>query len=159
MSISILFIDEKTISLHSCLDFVLTTLLIYPLSAVVLFYAFCQISSDHLVEIQMEVDELITQKPTDTVSRVKGLVEHYFYITNLVRQINRFFGLILLLVLSIDFVLILMELVFLVVFYTNGTEWYHSFDTAFCCVCFTINILAVSFASDNVSNEVFLRST
>ena len=146
-------------SFQSYLELLFTVYFIYPISAVVLFYALCHISSNHLVHIQMEIDELIANKPIDTAHRVKILVEHYFNITDFVRQINRCFDAILFLVVFVEFVLINTHLFLIVVHYVNENQWYFFCFYGLNVIFFTINIFAVSFASGNVCKEVFSRSS
>ena len=107
----------------------------------------------------MEVNELIAHKPIDMVDRVKRLAENYFYITELVHQINHCFGLILLFILSTHVVLIYTGIVFISSHYKNGNDWYDFVPIIYYSIVFSVNILAVSFASDAVSKKVLLRSS
>ena len=145
--------------LLSYLDIWSTILFFYPLSGIVLFCALCRITSGHIDQIQMEVDELIAHKPIDMVDRVKRLAENYFYITELVHQINHCFGLILLFILSTHVVLIYTGIVFISSHYKNGNDWYDFVPIIYYSIVFSVNILAVSFASDAVSKKVLLRSS
>ena len=145
---------EKDISIEFCLDAMTVLTLFYSLSATILFCILCRIASKNLNQIRQKTNELIVEKPVDAVNRIFELKEYYFRNAEFVHQINRYFGVILLLEISNGVFEILISTLFLFVGIINVQPW--SFQCSVVCFIsfYTINIIIIALISEKISQEV-----
>lgn len=128
--------------------------LIYSPSATVLFCTFCVVASKNFGHIKREVNELMVQKPEDAVNQLDRLKEYYFRNSELVHEISRCFGLILLLEISIGFFSTIFQIVGLVFGFGNAHPWSLLVGVVSYFCLYVINIIIIVFASDSISQEV-----
>ena len=90
-------VKENTSTIQICLDALVNITLVYPMTAAVFFSILCRTASQNIEQIRLKIREIITQNPTNGVNHLQQLKEFYFRNSDFIYQINRYFGVILLL--------------------------------------------------------------
>jgi len=148
---------KKYSSFMFFLDLLTTLTLIYPTSAVILFYILCQAASLNLDQMNRDIKKLTFKKQTDAVTyNLNRLKEFYFRNCKFIVQIQGCFGTILLLEISSSFFQIIVQIIVIVSGANISESWaFHSCSISLCFLYLT-NMIVVIFVSDDLSGKVLL---
>ena len=135
-------------------DFALALTMMYNSSAMILFVNLCEIASDNLKQMKLRIKVMRVEEQLDVVDRLHQLKEYHGRNVEFIYQINRCFGIIVLLQILDYSLKSLHKAVSLLVAITNMEPWHVNFTTI-CYFCFfTFNIIIITFGSEKIREKV-----
>ena len=126
----------------------------------ILFYTLCKAASHNLDRVKEKTRNLASQKSPNVVKHnVNQLKDHYFKYNEFIHQINRRFGIILLLEISCTFFQIIVQIVVTVVGIKNQKHWSFHATTVFISFIYITNITIIISISEKLSRKVLFHQS
>ena len=141
-------------TIRICLDALVNITLVYPMTAAVFFSILCRTASQNIEQIRLKIREIITQNPTNGVNHLQQLKEFYFRNSDFIYQINRYFGVILLLDISSNLIQVVKLIGVFAVGGSNSEAWDLYGMASFFLFLYFTDMVIVTFAVDCIVQEV-----